>query len=94
MTDPIIQRIETFRCARGPLTAERRNRGYTLYLAASGQPVARLRPAKGKDDRVEVLYWSLWKEQWTHAGPLGRAALTIDRALELIAAEDIFWTSS
>jgi hypothetical protein len=27
----------------------------------SGEPVARLRPT-GQDDRVEVLYWSLWKE--------------------------------
>lgn len=93
MTDPIVQRIETFSCHRGALLAERRNRGYTLYHAASGQPVARFRPA-GQDDRVEVLYWSLWKERWTHAGPLGRAALSIDRALEFIAAEDIFWTAT
>jgi hypothetical protein len=42
MTDPIIQRIETFQCARGLLTAERRNRGYTLFDAASGQPVRRI----------------------------------------------------
>jgi len=93
MADPIIQRIETFHCHRGPLVAERRNRGYTLYHAGSGQPVARLRQA-GQDDRVEVLYWSLWKERWTRAGPLGRAALSIDRALEFIAAEDIFWTAT
>ncbi len=93
MTDPIIQRIETFPCHRGALLAERRNRGYTLYDAASGQPIARFRLA-GQDDRVEVLYWSLWKERWTRAGPLGRAALSIDRALEFIAAEDIFWTAT
>jgi len=72
MTDPIIQRIETFPCHRGALLAERRNRGYTLYDAASGQPIARFRPA-GQDDRVEVLYWPLRKERWTRAGPLGRA---------------------
>ena len=36
MTDPIIQRIESFRCRRGQLVAERRNRGYTLYRAGSG----------------------------------------------------------
>ncbi len=58
-------------CRRGLLRAERRNRGYTLYHAASGAPVARLRQT-GKDDRVEVLYWSLWKERWTSAGPFGR----------------------
>jgi hypothetical protein len=93
MTDPIIQRIEAFRCCRGPLLAERRSRGYTLYHAGSGGPVARLRPT-GQGDRFEVLYWSLWKERWISGGPLGRAVLSIDRALEFIAAEDIFWTAS
>lgn len=93
MTDPIIQRIEAFRCCRGPLLTERRNRGYTLYHAGSGGPVARLRPT-GQDDRFEVLYWSLWKERWISGGPLGRAVLSIDRALEFIAAEDIFWTAT
>jgi hypothetical protein len=93
MTDPIIQHIEAFRCGRGPLLAERRNRGYTLYHARSGGPVARLRPT-GQHDRFEVLYWSLWKERWIAGGPLGRAVLSIDRALEFIAAEDIFWTAT
>ncbi len=32
MADPIIYRIEAFRCSHGPLFAERRNRGYTLYI--------------------------------------------------------------
>ena len=72
------------------LIAERRNRGYTLYKAALGTPVARLRPT-GSDDRVEVLCWSLWKERWVRAGPLGPARLSIDRALQFIATEDIFW---
>ena len=90
MTDPIIQRIESYKCPRGRLVAERRNRGYTVYLAGSGAPVARLRQT-GKDDRVEVLYWSLWKERWTSAGPFGRTVLPLDDALRFIAAEDIFW---
>jgi hypothetical protein len=90
MTDPIIQRIERFRCRRGSLLAERRNRGYTLYRAGSGAPVARLRPT-GQDDRVEVLYWSLWKERWTKAGPFGATILPLEQALEFIAFEDIFW---
>jgi hypothetical protein len=66
--DPIIQRIERFRYRRGQLLAELRNRGSTLYRASSGALVARLRPTgqdAGQDDRVEVLYWSLWKERWT-----------------------------
>ena len=92
MTDPIVQRIEAFQSPRGQLRAEWQNRGYTLYRVDAGTRVARLRPT-GEDDRVEVLYWSLWKERWTRAGPLGRAALSMDRALEVIAAEDIFWTS-
>jgi hypothetical protein len=90
MTDPIIQRVEIFQCSRGKLVAERRNHGYTLYHAQSGRPVARLRPTT-QDDRVEVLYWSLWKKAWTCGGPLGRATFSIDRALEFMADQDIFW---
>jgi hypothetical protein len=90
MADSIIERIESFACRRGRLLAERRNRGYTLYHAVSGACVARLR-LTGKDDRVEVLYWSLWKERWTSAGPLGRTVLPLDDALRFIASEDIFW---
>jgi hypothetical protein len=78
MTDPIIQRIESFQCRRGQLVAERRNRGYTLYRAGLGTPIARLRPV-GQNDRVEVLYWSLWKERWTSAGPFGRTILPTTR---------------
>jgi len=78
MSDLIVQRIENFRCRRGPLSAERRNRGYTLYHAGSGAPVARLRPT-GQDDRVEVLYWSLWKEKWANAGPFGRTVAAARR---------------
>jgi hypothetical protein len=90
MDDPIIQRIERFHCARGALFAERRNRGYTLYSAQSGAPVARLR-LTGPDDRFEVLYWSLWKNRWAATGPFGRTVLSIDDALRFIAYEDIFW---
>jgi hypothetical protein len=88
--DPIIQHIEDFRCTRGVLFAERRNRGYTLYDARSGAPVARLRPT-GTQGRFEVLYWSLWKERWASTGPFGRTILPIDEALQFIADEDIFW---
>ena len=90
MSDSVIQRIESFRCRRGQLFAERRSRGYTLYHARSGAPVARLRPT-GQADRVEVLYWSLWRETWRNAGPFGRTVLSLDEALQFIASEDIFW---
>jgi hypothetical protein len=90
MADSIIERIESFACHRGRLLAERRNRGYTLTHAASGAPVARLRPT-GRQDRVEVLYWSLWQERWTSAGPFGKTILPLDEAFQFIASEDIFW---
>ena len=90
MIDTIIQQIELFRCSRGALVAERRNRGHTLYDAGSGAPVARLRTV-GQEGRFEVLYWSLWKERWSSMGPFGRTILSIDDALQFIAHEDIFW---
>jgi len=69
---------------------ERRNRGYSVYHAASGAPVARLRPTP-TSDRFEVLYWSLGTEGWKSTGPFGRTLLPLDQALRFIAAEDIFW---
>ena len=45
----------------------------------------------GDEDRVEVLYWSLWKERWVKAGPFGRTVMPLGRALEFIVSEDIFW---
>jgi hypothetical protein len=90
MDDPIIQRIERFRCTRGTLYAERRNRGYTLYSAQSGALVARLRQTKC-EAKFEGLYWSLWNYRWASAGPFGRTVMSIDDALKFIADEDIFW---
>jgi len=51
---------------------------------------ARLRPTDTAS-RLHILYWSLWKERSVASGPLGPAKLPIHRALEFIAAEDIFW---
>ena len=90
MTDDIVQRIKRFQFPGGAVIPEGRNRGYTLYHAGSGAPVARLRPT-GRDDSVKVFYWSAWKERWTAAGPFGRTVLPIDEALDFIADEDIFW---
>jgi hypothetical protein len=60
-----------FRCARGRLVAERRDRGYTRYDEASGAPVARLRATK-RNHNFEVLFWSSWRERWASTGPFGR----------------------
>jgi hypothetical protein len=89
MTDGIVQRIERFPFTPGTVLVERRNRGCSLYHAAFGAPVARLRP-NADDGRVEVLYWSLWKERWSSTGPFGRTLLPLKDALRFIASEDIF----
>jgi hypothetical protein len=91
MTDAIIRRIERFAFPQGAVCVERRNRGDTLTHAASGAPVARLRPDPD-DEHVEVLYWSLRTDRWSSTGPFGRTILPLDQALRFIAAEAIFWT--
>jgi hypothetical protein len=90
MADDIVQRIERFHFSRGAVVAERRNRGYSIYHALSGSPVARLRPTR-RNDSVEILCWSAWKERWAATGPFGRTVLPVDEALHFIAHEDIFW---
>ena len=90
MTDDIVRRVERFRFPKGAVIAERHSRGYTLYHARSGAPVARLRPVRGNES-FEILYWSTWKERWAATGPFGRTILPVDDALQFIAHEDIFW---
>jgi hypothetical protein len=90
MTDPTIQRIEAFPFSRGAVQVERRNRGYSIYHAASGAPLARLRSDRASN-HFEVLYWSLSKDGWAATGPFGRTVLPLDQALRFIATEDIFW---
>ena len=91
MTDAIIRRIERFAFPHGAVCVEWRNRGYTLIHAASGAPVARLRP-DSDGEHVEVLHWSLRTDRWSPTGPFGRTILPLDQALRFIAAEAIFWT--
>ena len=94
MTDEeIIDKVEAFRFDAGPLTAERRNRGFTLIHAATGTPIARLNPVKGHDGLFDILYWSLWKERWVPFGPFGRTATNLDNALRIVAEASIFWVS-
>jgi hypothetical protein len=89
--DEILERIERFRFPKGPVVAERRNRGYSILHANTGAPIARLRPT-GRDDRVEIFYWSSWKGRWAPTGPFGGTILPLDKALHVIAKEAIFWT--
>jgi hypothetical protein len=91
MTDEdIIQFIENFKFRAGPVAVERRNRGFTLIHAETRAPIARLRPV-GRDDLVEILYWSLWKERWVPFGPFGRSAALVEQAACIIAEASIFW---
>jgi len=90
LDDEVIQRIESFPFRRAPVAAERRNKGYTLLHAETGAPIARLRPI-GRDDQVEILYWSSWKQHWAPVGPFGRTVAPLDKALRIIASEPIFW---
>jgi hypothetical protein len=90
MNDDDIKLIENYKFSHGSLFVERRNRGYTLIHAQTGAPVARLRP--GKQDRsFELLYWSLGKQAWAPFGPFGRTVAPLEDALQIIAANSIFW---
>jgi hypothetical protein len=89
--DEIIFAVEAFRFDAGPVTAERRNHGFTLIHVATATPIARLRPVKGHDGLFDILYWSLWKERWVCFGPFGRTVTTLDQALRIVAEASIFW---
>jgi hypothetical protein len=87
--DPILARIHAFgRSKGGGVEAVRSGKGYSLFAAATGAPIARLR-LTGSDHRVEVLWWR--RERWAPFGPFGKTVLPLKEALELIAAEPAFW---
>jgi hypothetical protein len=90
--DDIPRRIERYRFRRAPVAAQRRNGGYTLLHAQTGDPIARLRPT-GHHDDVELLYWSSWKLRWAPFGPFGRTVVPLDEALRIIACAAIFWAA-
>ena len=87
--DDIIRRIERFPFHRAPVAVERRRKGYTLFHADTGQPIARLRPY-GRDDLMEIFYWSLWRDRWSPVGPFGSTVVPLNEALRIIDAEPIF----
>jgi hypothetical protein len=89
--DDIIGFIENFKFDAGPVAVEWRNRGFTLIHAATGYPVARLRPI-GRDDLVDILSWSQWEERWVPFGPFGRTAAPVKQAARIISQASIFRT--
>jgi len=87
----VIRKVEAFRSGAAAITAEARNRGFTLIHAATRIPIARLRPIPGENDLFDLLYWSLRKERWVPFGPFGPTAASLDQALRIIAEASIFW---
>ena len=91
--DEIIRRIERFPFRRAPVAAEWRNKGYTMLHAETGRPIARLRPY-GRDELMEIRYWSLSKQRWAAVGPFGCTVVPLAEALKIIASEPIFWVGT
>jgi hypothetical protein len=89
-TDPLLKRIEKFNESKGGgIIIEKIRGGYSLYLESTGVPIARLRPT-GEGDDVEVKRWSS-RERWEDIGDFGSIILPLDKALEYVASESIFW---
>ena len=91
--DPVLARVEAFdKEAGGGVAVEKSRGGYTLTLAETGAPIARLKP-EGNGDRMRVQYWS-WQGRWNDVGDMGGLVLPLDEALETIATTDVFrtWT--
>ena len=67
------------------------NKGYSLFRADNGKPVARLRPT-GKKDQVEVMWWS-HRDKWDQIGDFGPMLMPLEEALHYIArnAMGCFW---
>jgi hypothetical protein len=87
--DALLKRIARFQHAgRGEVIVRKVARGYSLFRAGTGAPIARLRPT-GKADMVQVLWWN--GERWRASGPFGIATLPLDKALDYIATEPAFW---
>jgi hypothetical protein len=87
--DTLGERIATFHRARGGgVTVHKTGRGYSLFSARTGAPIARLRPT-GEADKVQVLWWN--GERWGASGPFGIATMPLDKALDYIADEPAFW---
>jgi hypothetical protein len=85
--DALLERIEAFPF-EGGVVVRKMARGYSLFSARNGAPIARLRPT-GEADMVQVLWWS--GERWGASGALGIATMPLGSALDYIAAEPAFW---
>jgi hypothetical protein len=77
--DEILGRIDAFNEAKG-VVIRKAAKGYSLFRADNGRPVARLRPT-GKGDQVEVMWWS-HRDKWDQIGDFGPMVMLLDEALE------------
>lgn len=83
-TDNLLARIEAFNEEQGGgVLIRKAAKGYSLYRADNGRPIARLRPI-GKGDQVEVMWWS-HREKWDQIGDLGPLVMDLEEALDYIA---------
>jgi len=90
--DDILARIEALNEAKGGgVVIQKAAKGYSLYRADNGRPVARLRPT-GKGNRVEVMWWS-HRDKWDQIGDFGPMNKPLDEALAYIAKDPMgcFW---
>ena len=87
--DALLERIATFQHAGwDKVVVLKLARGYSLFSARTGGPIARLRPT-GEADRVQVLWWN--SKRWSASGPFGVATMPLDEALDYIVTEPGFW---
>ncbi len=85
-SDPLLERIEAYNKAQGGgVIIRRANKGYSLFVAEDGSPIARLRPS-GSSDEVEILWWS-HRDKWESIGEFGGEIMPLDDALKFIAED-------
>jgi hypothetical protein len=91
-TDEVLDRIEAFNQVKGGgAIILRAAKGYSLFRADNGKPIARLRPT-GIGDQVEVMWWS-HRDKWEQIGDFGPMLMSLDEALMYIAKNTLgcFW---
>lgn len=90
--DPLRERIEAFNQSRGGgVLVHKAGQGYTLVSERTDGPIARLKPT-GHADNVQVLWWN--GRRWGASGPLGIATMPLDKALDYIASDPVFWINA
>ncbi|MBM4069901.1 MAG: DUF3024 domain-containing protein [Planctomycetes bacterium] len=90
--DDILESIEAFNESKGGgVIVQKAAKGYSLFRADNGKPIARLRPT-GKDDQVEVMWWS-HRDKWDQIGDFGPMVMPLDEALDYVARDPMgcFW---